>query len=247
MHKAHVQHPVGLVQHKNFQVGQVDEALPDQVVQTARAGDQDVHALFQGLHLGCLAHAAENDGAAQAEVLAVGVEALADLQGQLAGRGEDQRTDGPLFPGGVGSEPVQHGQRKGSRLAGTGLGTAHQIPAGQHRRDRRRLNGRRGLIARLLHSAQQGGGQIQFFKCHGSPNSSGTSPLAFPGRGKLSAQQTDEGALITHICCPITLIRHFALLNATFPRLGEGFWGSVFILQFSGTRCNTAFPPHGPC
>ena len=39
----------------------------------------------------------------------------------------------------------------------------------RHRRDRRRLNGRRGLIACLLHSAQKRGGQIQFFKCHGSP------------------------------------------------------------------------------
>ena len=67
------------------------------------------------------------------------------------------------------ADSVQHGQRKSSRLAGTGLGAAHQIPAGQHRRDRRRLNGRRGLIACLLHSAQKRGGQIQFFKCHGSP------------------------------------------------------------------------------
>ena len=160
---------VGFVQHKDLQIRQVDKALPDQVVQSARAGHKDVHALFQGLHLRGLAHTAKDHGAAQVQVLAVGVKALADLQGKLPGGGQDQRADGPLAAGRVGSEAIQHGQRKGGRLAGAGLGTAHQIPAGQHRRDGRCLNGRRGLIACLLHSAQKRGGQIQFFKCHGSP------------------------------------------------------------------------------
>ena len=87
MDKAHVQHPVGLVQHKNFQCGQVDKALPDQVIQPSRAGDEDVHALFQRFHLRCLSHAAKDDGAAQFQVLAVGFKAFADLQGQLPGGG----------------------------------------------------------------------------------------------------------------------------------------------------------------
>ena len=179
MHKAHIQHTVGFVQHKDLQIRQVDKALPDQVVQSARAGHKDVHALFQGLHLRGLAHAAKDHGAAQFQVLAVGVKALADLQGKLPGGGKDQRADGPLAAGRVGSEAIQHGQRKSGRLAGAGLGTAHQIPAGQHRRDGRSLNGRRGLIACLLHSAQERGGQIQFFKCHGSPI------IAFPQGGRL--------------------------------------------------------------
>ena len=169
VHKAHIQHPVGFVQHKDLKVREIDKSLTDQVVEPSRAGDQDVHALFQRFHLRCLAHAAKNDGAAQLEILAVGIKAFADLQSKLTGRGQDQGADGTLSAGRIGREPVQHGQRKSSRLAGTGLGAAHQIPAGQHRRDRRRLNGRRGLIACLLHSAQKRGGQIQFFKCHGSP------------------------------------------------------------------------------
>ena len=169
MHKAHIQHPVGFVQHKDLKVREIDKSLTDQVVEPSRAGDQDVHALFQRFHLRCLAHAAKNDGAAQLEILAVGIKAFADLQSKLTGRGQDQGADGTLSAGRIGREPVQHGQRKSSRLAGTGLGAAHQIPAGQHWRDRRRLNGRRGLIACLLHSAQKRGGQIQFFKCHGSP------------------------------------------------------------------------------
>ena len=160
MHKAHVQHPVGLVQHKDLEVRQVDMALSDKVVQTARAGDEDVHALSDGLHLRGLTHAAEDDGAAQFEVLAVGVEALADLESQLTGGGEDEGADSALLAGGGGAQPVEHGQRKGSSLAGAGLGAAHQIAPFQHRRDGRSLNGRGGLIACLAYSLEQGGGQF---------------------------------------------------------------------------------------
>ena len=167
--KAHIQHPVGFVQNKDLNVGKVQQPLPHQVVQAARAGNEDVHALFQGCDLRSLTHTAKDDGAAQGQILAVGFKALADLQSQLPGRGQDQGADSTLFAGCAGSQAVEHGQRKGSRLAGTRLGAAHQVPPGQHRRNGRCLNGRGGLVARFLHSAQQRGGQIQFFKCHGSP------------------------------------------------------------------------------
>ena len=89
--------------------------------------------------------------------------------GQLPGRSQDQGADGTLFAGRAGSQAVEHGQRKGSRLAGTRLGAAHQVPPGQHRRNGRRLNGRGGFIARLCHSTQHRRGKIQFVKCHSSP------------------------------------------------------------------------------
>ena len=169
VHKAHVQHPVGLIQHEDLDVGKVDIALPDEVVQPARAGDEDVYALLDGFHLRGLAHAAENDGAAQFEILSVGGEALADLERKLPGRGEDEGADRTLFAGSCPAQAVEHGQRKGSGLAGAGLGAAHQVPPFQHRRDGRGLNGRGGLIARLAYSFEQGGGQIQFIKSHGTP------------------------------------------------------------------------------
>ena len=100
--EAHVQHPVGLVQHEDFQLVQLDEALLVQVHEPARSGHQDVHPPAQGLHLGVLAHAAEDDGAPQGQVLAVGQEALLDLNGQLPGGGEDQGPQGvSLDPGGA--------------------------------------------------------------------------------------------------------------------------------------------------
>ena len=167
--KAHIQHPVGLVQHKDLNVFQRNEPLPDQIVQAARAGDQNVHAPPDGLDLRGLPHTAEDDGAAELEVLAVSVKALADLERKLPGRGQDQGTDGSLLPGRLGGQPIQHRQRKRRRLAGARLGAAHQIPPFQHGRDGRCLNGRGGFIARLRNSTQKGGGQIQFVKSHGSP------------------------------------------------------------------------------
>ncbi len=44
--EAHVQHPVGLVQHEDLQPGQVDELLAVEVAQAAGGGHQDVHAIF---------------------------------------------------------------------------------------------------------------------------------------------------------------------------------------------------------
>ena len=169
MHKAHVQHPVGLVQHEDLDVGEVDEALPHQVVQAAGAGDEDIDALLEGRDLRGLAHAAKDHGAALVQILAVQLKALADLQRQLAGGGQDQGTDGPFLFGRGRRQAVQHGQRKGCGLAGARLGAAHQIPPGQHRRDGRCLNGRGGFVARLRNGTQQRGGQIQFVKSHGSP------------------------------------------------------------------------------
>ena len=93
--KAHVQHPVGLVQHENLQGIQGDKALVVEVHQAAGGGHQNVYPLFQGLHLGVLAYAAEDDGVAQLQVFAIGVEALADLDGQLPGGGEDKGPNGP--------------------------------------------------------------------------------------------------------------------------------------------------------
>ena len=44
-----------------------------QIVEPPGGGHQDVHALLQGLHLGALAHAAEDNGVAQLQVLCKGL------------------------------------------------------------------------------------------------------------------------------------------------------------------------------
>ena len=84
---------------------------------------------FFSFHLRCLAHAAKNDGAAQLEILSVGIKAFADLQGQLPGGGEDEgpnRLPRPLL-----GQPLEDGHAEGAGLSRPRLGAAQHIPAGQ--------------------------------------------------------------------------------------------------------------------
>ena len=93
-HKAHVEHPIGLVEHEGLDGPQVDELLAHQVDQPARSGDEDLDALAQGDRLGPLADAAIDHRMPLAGKTAVRPEALADLDGQFPGRGEHENADG---------------------------------------------------------------------------------------------------------------------------------------------------------
>ena len=139
--EAHVQHPVSLVQNKDLQVLQPDEPLLVQIHQTARRGHQNIHAAAQGLHLGILAHAAEDDGVAQGQVCPIGGEALADLDGQLPGGREDQGAEPVVRRPGL-AQPLEDGGGKGTGLAGAGLGAAQYVPPRQGRGNGLLLDGR---------------------------------------------------------------------------------------------------------
>ena len=122
--KAHVEHPIGLVEDQHLDVRQVHVALLHQVQQPARRGDQDIHAVVQGADLGRLAHAAIDRGLPHGRIAAIGLETLADLQRQLARRGEHQRADlasAPIHAALGPAEPLQGGQSERGRLAGSGL------------------------------------------------------------------------------------------------------------------------------
>ena len=88
--EAHVEHAVGLVQDENLDGVQADVALLHEVEQPSGRGHQDVEPAVQGLDLGKLADAAENNGVGEAQVAAVGGGALIDLRRQFAGRRQDE-------------------------------------------------------------------------------------------------------------------------------------------------------------
>ncbi|MPM77983.1 hypothetical protein SDC9_124993 [bioreactor metagenome] len=150
--KAHVQHAVGFVQNKDFQLGQVHKALLQQVQQAAGGGREDVYPLLELAHLGRLAHAAENHGAAQGEVLAVGVDAFPYLKGQLPGGSEDQGADGAAL-GGLGAEPLENGGGESAGFSGSGPGATQHVPALQGGGDGFFLNGGGRLVAEGLQRA----------------------------------------------------------------------------------------------
>ncbi len=168
--EAHVQHAVGFVEHQDFDGGQVHEALLLQIQQAARRGDQDVHALLDAVDLGLHAHAAEDDGGVDVQVLRVAAHRFLDLRCEFT-RGRQHQGADALAAELVARhlalrEAVQHGQGEGRGLAGAGLGACQQVVAGEHRRNGLCLDGSRVLVTLLKHGLQNGGSQIQFFKCH---------------------------------------------------------------------------------
>ncbi len=79
---------------------------------------------------------------------AVGLEALGDLQRQLAGGGEDERARAALLGGALGArQTIEDRQRERGGLAGAGLRAAEDVAAGQQVRDRLRLDGGGRLVA----------------------------------------------------------------------------------------------------
>ena len=147
-----------------------DVPLVHQVQQAARRGDEHIDAVLQRPDLRHLADAAEDDRVPQAGEAAVGAEALADLRGQLARRGEDQRADRPA------ALRAAAGRRASSRWS-VGRANAAVLPVpvwAQPNRSRpARIGGiacaldRRGdFVAFLTDGAEQVLGQFQFCKTH---------------------------------------------------------------------------------
>ena len=82
--------PIGLVENQVLNGAKGKQPLVHQVEKAARRGDDDIDAAVQGAGLGLLADAAVNDRAAQWQVLAVGAKLVADLDGQLTRRRQNQ-------------------------------------------------------------------------------------------------------------------------------------------------------------
>ena len=166
MDEAHVEHAVGFVEHQDLDVREVDVVLLLQVEQAAGRGHQDVDAAADAVDLRVLAHAAEDHGGAELQVLAVGLHGFFHLGGEFARGGEHQGADGAGLLRRAAAEQLQHGQGEGGGLAGAGLRAGQQVVALQHGGDGLLLD-RGGLrVALLLHGLQNGRSQVQFFKVH---------------------------------------------------------------------------------
>ncbi len=156
--EAHAQHFIGFVQHQGLQLGQVQGAAVQVVNDAAGGTDHDVHATAQGRQLLAVGLAAVYRQHAEAgDLRRIGLEGLGDLDGQLAGRRQDQGLGLDLLQVDVG----QYRQGEGRRLAGTGLRLAQHVAAFQHRRDGGGLDRRRGFIADGADGLHDGLGQAE--------------------------------------------------------------------------------------
>ena len=142
--EAHVEHLVGLVEHEEAELGEVEGPLLEVVHDPARGADDDVDTAAQRAQLHAVALAAvDGEHLHAGHVRGVPLERLAHLERELAGGGEDEGLR-RLLPQ---VEAREDRQREGRGLAGAGLGEADDVAALEQRRDRRGLDRRRRLVA----------------------------------------------------------------------------------------------------
>ena len=111
-------------------------------------GDDDVGALFERSNLSAHRRATKDRCDAHPRRRSIGFQRALHLQGELAGRHEDEapRRARPRT-GCAHEQAVDDRQAKGRRLAGARLGTHEQIDSAQDRGNRSGLYGRWVLIA----------------------------------------------------------------------------------------------------
>jgi len=167
--EAHVEHPVGLVEHEDLDRRQVDVALARVVEQPAGRRDDDVDAALQLRRLRAEADAAEQRHRRVAQVLAVGADRRLDLRGELARRRDHERAHGPAGAGAAvlrvrrrcGGQALQHRQHEAGGLAGAGLRAGEQVAAREHRGDGLRLDRRGGGVTVFSDGAHERVGQAE--------------------------------------------------------------------------------------
>ncbi len=89
--EAHVEHAVGFVDDQEVRAVETNVMLLDEIEQAAGGGHENIHALLHGVDLRILVDAAQDDGVAEVQMPAIGLQAGIDLHGQLAGRRQDER------------------------------------------------------------------------------------------------------------------------------------------------------------
>lgn len=161
--EAHVQHPVGFVQHEELQVVKVQGLALQMFGQAPRGGNQNFRVLAD---LGCLlleagaaAHGHRADAGKGGHIL----DRLADLFGQLAGWGQDQAAGAGVGRRGI-QKVLEHRQHERERLAASGFRTHDQVVTGQGFGQGRLLYGSGLSKAQFVDRLEQAVMQHQFSK-----------------------------------------------------------------------------------
>ena len=165
--EAHVEHPVGFVEHKELQPGEIAKPLLHQVKQTSRRGDDEFHSGPEGFDLRALAHPAKDGGHAQRQVFGVGADVFLDLRGEFPRGGQNKGADARFADSAALFHQLgEHREHKRRRLAGTGLRDADEVVTLHDLRDGRRLDVRGFCVARFLEGFQNVGSETESAKWH---------------------------------------------------------------------------------
>ena len=135
---------VGLVEHDDLDLAEVEAPLLDEVFDAARGADDDVDAALQGSDLAALGHTAVDLRREETHTARDGLHGAVDLQRELAGRREDERARGAahltVLAAAVLHEALDERGSEGDGLARARAAAAEHIFAREHVGNRRRLD-----------------------------------------------------------------------------------------------------------
>ena len=115
-HEPHVGHLVSLIENGDGDLREVDGSTVDEVLESARGGNEDVDAAVEGLYLLHVGHAADDEPDAKAACIGERGEAVAHLHCEFTGRDEDEAVW--LLRGGAAArEAGEHRKAEGEGLA----------------------------------------------------------------------------------------------------------------------------------
>jgi hypothetical protein len=126
--EAHVEHAIGFIEHQDLDPVEPQRVALHEVDEAPGRRDQHVDAVHEVTHLLAHRHAADGERGVQAEVSAIGVEAVENLAGEFARRAEHEHAARfSLERGSIGGEPMQDRKGEGGGFSGSGLGDAYDI------------------------------------------------------------------------------------------------------------------------
>ncbi len=150
--ETHVQHAVGFVEHEKLNLVKPARAATHVIQQAAGRGDDDIHALTQGVHLLAITDAAVKDRRAEIGETRKIAKRGFDLGGQFTGGFQDEHARLPL----VRAELGKDGQGERGGLAGAGLCAADDVRSRHDQRDGAQLDRRRFGVTHGLDPVHHG-------------------------------------------------------------------------------------------
>ena len=130
-----LENAVGLVDDERAHVLEDEGGVLQMIEQATGGGDEQVDALAQLLGLGATVGTADDDAVCLGVVLHELAGDAEDLEGQFAGGGDDDGAGAVSRLEAQGAEHLDSGDQEGEGLAGTGLGRAEDVLAGEQRGD----------------------------------------------------------------------------------------------------------------
>jgi len=166
----HVQHSVGFIEDKKFDLTEVNVALSVKIEKSTWSRHKNIDPLPQGSNLWALVYATKDDPVSEGKVPTIQLEAIADLGSQFSRGGQDEGLDGRLSRAWHLAENLKDGQQKSSGLPCASLCAAEDISPLQQWRYGGCLDGCWVLVSLFGECALKGLDEIERFKAvHESP------------------------------------------------------------------------------